>query len=35
MPSDAKVKGPASYFRSIEKTCGQPIDHSWFMARKK
>ena len=23
----AKVKGPASYFPSIEKTYGQPIDH--------
>jgi hypothetical protein len=25
--SDAKVKGPASYFPSIEKTYGQPIAH--------
>ena len=25
--SDGKVKGPASYFPSIEKTYGQPIDH--------
>ncbi|EKF19371.1 DUF4287 domain-containing protein [Nitratireductor pacificus] len=25
--SDQKVKGPASYFPSIEKTYGQPIDH--------
>ncbi|CEJ14757.1 hypothetical protein BN1110_05092 [bacterium YEK0313] len=24
---DAKVKGPASYFPSIEKTYGQPISH--------
>lgn len=24
-----KVKGPASYFPSIEKTYGQPIQH-WF-----
>ncbi|MFN8026541.1 MAG: DUF4287 domain-containing protein [Acidimicrobiia bacterium] len=24
-----KVKGPASYFPSIEKTYGQPMDH-WF-----
>lgn len=24
-----KVKGPASYFPSIEKTYGQPVDH-WF-----
>ena len=23
----AKVKGPASYFPSIEKTYGQPIEH--------
>ncbi len=27
MPSDAKVKGPASYFPSIEKTYGKPIAH--------
>lgn len=25
--SDNKVKGPASYFPSIEKTYGQPIAH--------
>ncbi|MGD9794405.1 MAG: DUF4287 domain-containing protein [Acidimicrobiia bacterium] len=25
--SDEKVKGPASYFPSIEKTYGQPIAH--------
>ncbi|TKT74270.1 DUF4287 domain-containing protein [Aquamicrobium sp. LC103] len=25
--SDNKVKGPASYFPSIEKTYGQPIEH--------
>lgn len=25
--SDDKVKGPASYFPSIEKTYGQPISH--------
>ncbi len=24
---DERVKGPASYFPSIEKTYGQPIDH--------
>jgi hypothetical protein len=24
-----KVKGPASYFASIERTYGQPVDH-WF-----
>lgn len=27
MPGEAKVKGPASYFPSIEKTYGQPIGH--------
>lgn len=27
--SDGKVKGPASYFPSIEKTYGQPMNH-WF-----
>ena len=25
--SDASVKGPASYFPSIEKTYGQPVAH--------
>lgn len=25
--SEAKVKGPASYFPSIEKKYGKPIDH--------
>lgn len=29
MPSDAKPKGPASYFPSIEETYGKPIEH-WF-----
>ena len=29
MSSDAKVKGPASYFPSIEKTYGKPVAH-WF-----
>ncbi|MBQ0944720.1 DUF4287 domain-containing protein [Ideonella sp. 4Y16] len=29
MPDTAKVKGPASYFPSIEKTYGQPVEH-WF-----
>lgn len=29
MATDAKVKGPASYFPSIEKTYGQPVAH-WF-----
>jgi hypothetical protein len=27
MPSEDKVKGPASYFPSIEKKYGQPIAH--------
>ncbi|MFJ2485523.1 DUF4287 domain-containing protein [Pseudomonas sp. NPDC087639] len=27
MTEDNKVKGPASYFPSIEKKYGQPIDH--------
>jgi Domain of unknown function (DUF4287) len=27
MPTGAKVKGPASYFPSIEKTYGKPISH--------
>lgn len=27
MPIAPKVKGPASYFPSIEKTYGQPISH--------
>ncbi len=27
MSEDAKVKGPASYFPSIEKKYGQPITH--------
>lgn len=29
MTDDAKVKGPASYFPSIEKKYGQPVAH-WF-----
>jgi hypothetical protein len=29
MPDEPKVKGPASYFPSIEKTYGQPVAH-WF-----
>ncbi|ALN90946.1 MULTISPECIES: DUF4287 domain-containing protein [Lysobacter] len=29
MADDAKVKGPASYFPSIEKTYGHPVAH-WF-----
>ena len=27
--SEEKVQGPASYFPSIEKKYGQPVDH-WF-----
>ncbi len=27
MAKEDKVKGPASYFPSIEKTYGKPIDH--------
>ena len=27
MSNDTKVKGPASYFPSIEKTYGKPIQH--------
>jgi hypothetical protein len=29
MESTEKVKGPASYFPSIEKNYGQPVEH-WF-----
>ncbi len=29
MESTAKVKGPASYFPSIEKKYGHPVEH-WF-----
>ena len=31
MSEDKKVKGPASYFPSIEKTYGKPVSH-WFEA---
>ena len=31
MPDDPKIKGPASYFPSIEKTYGKPIEH-WLSA---
>lgn len=30
-----KVKGPASYFPSIEKTYGQPIDHWKTLVRSR
>lgn len=29
MENNKKVKGPASYFPSIEKTYGKPVSH-WF-----
>lgn len=29
MSTSAKVQGPASYFPSIEKKYGQPVEH-WF-----
>ncbi len=29
MPDSEKVKGPASYFPSIEKKYGYPVEH-WF-----
>ena len=34
MAAEPKVKGPASYFPSIEKTYGKPINH-WFEVVKK
>ena len=34
MPDTPKVKGPASYFPSIEKTYGQPIAH-WMEVLKR
>jgi len=33
MANDPKVKGPASYFPSIEKTYGHPVSH-WFAILK-
>jgi predicted DNA-binding protein (MmcQ/YjbR family) len=33
MPDESKVKGPASYFPSIEKTYGMPIAH-WMSILK-
>lgn len=27
MPAEQGAKGPASYFTSIEKTCGKPVSH--------
>ncbi len=34
MATEPKVKGPASYFPSIEKTYGKPINH-WLEIVKK
>jgi hypothetical protein len=34
MATEEKVKGPASYFPSIEKKYGQPIDH-WMGVLKQ
>ncbi|RYX93883.1 MAG: DUF4287 domain-containing protein [Comamonadaceae bacterium] len=34
MSTEPKVKGPASYFPSIEKTYGKPMDY-WFEVVKK
>lgn len=34
MASTEKVKGPASYFPSIEKTYGHPVEH-WFGILRK
>jgi hypothetical protein len=33
--AEEKVKGPASYFPSIEKTYGQPIDHWLDLVRSR
>ena len=33
--STEKLKGPASYFPSIEKTYGQPVDHWLSMVRER
>jgi hypothetical protein len=34
MPTEDKVKGPASYFPSIEKKYGHPVSH-WFLLLKQ
>jgi hypothetical protein len=34
MPADTKVKGPASYFPSIEQRYGQPIGHWMTVLRQ-
>lgn len=33
-PAEPKVKGPASYFPSIERTYGQPIEHWLDLVRQ-
>jgi hypothetical protein len=33
--SDEKVKGPASYFPSIEKKYGQPVEHWQSLVRSR
>lgn len=35
MATDGKTKGPASYFPSIEKTYGQPIEHWLELTRSR
>ena len=35
MSTEEKVKGPASYFPSIEKKYGQPIDHWLNLVSKR
>lgn len=35
MPADDKPKGPASYFPSIEKTYGHPIEHWLELVRSR
>ena len=35
MVAEQKLKGPASYFPSIEKKYGQPIDHWIKLVQKK
>ncbi len=35
MTAPEKVKGPASYFPSIEKTYGHPMDHWFGLVRKQ
>ncbi len=35
MPADEKPKGPASYFPSIEKKYGKPIEHWLTLVRAR